>query len=136
MSGLGLEPWSIKPTHYLLYYGGFDLVSHTSSVVCVNFIYFQSFCQKFVLMSGLGLEPWSTKPTDYLLYYGGFDLVSHTTYVVCVNFIHKWRDLQFNVDSKRQIFEKLFMAILFTLRVFARNLLRGNRRSNIFRILF
>ena len=32
------------------------------------------------------------------------DLVSHTTYVVCVNFIHKWRDLQFKVGSKRQIF--------------------------------
>ena len=27
------------------------------------------------------------------------DLVSHTTSVVCVNFIHKWRDLQFKVDS-------------------------------------
>ena len=40
------------------------------------------------------------------------DLVSHTTYVVCVNFIQKWRDLQFKVDS---FFEKLFMAILFTL---------------------
>ena len=53
------------------------------------------------------------------------DLVPHTTYVVCVNFIHKWRDL-----SRRQttdFFEKLFMAMLFTLRVFARNLLRGNR---------
>ena len=33
-------------------------------------------------------------------------------------------------------FEKFFMAILFTLRVFARNLLRGNRRRNIFRISF
>ena len=32
------------------------------------------------------------------------DLVFHTTYVVCVNFKHKWRDLQFKVDSKRQIF--------------------------------
>ena len=31
------------------------------------------------------------------------DLVFHTTYVVCVNFIHKWRDLQFKVDSDRQI---------------------------------
>ena len=39
------------------------------------------------------------------------DLVFHTTYVVCVNFIHKWRDLQFKVDSKRQNFEKLSMAI-------------------------
>ena len=53
------------------------------------------------------------------------DLASHTTYVVCVSFIHKWWDLQFKVDSKRQIFKKLFMAILFTLRVFARNPLRG-----------
>ena len=33
------------------------------------------------------------------------DLVSHTTYVVCVNFIHKWRHLQFKVDSERQIWE-------------------------------
>ena len=66
------------------------------------------------------------------------DQVSHTTYVVCVNFRHKWRDLQFKVDSELQIFffEKLFMAILFTLRVFARNLLGGNRRRNTFRILF
>ena len=32
------------------------------------------------------------------------DLVSHTNYVVCVNFIYKWRDLQFKVDSERQIF--------------------------------
>ena len=36
------------------------------------------------------------------------DLVSHTTCVVCVNFIHKWRDLQFKVDSKRQIFWHFF----------------------------
>ena len=35
-----------------------------------------------------------------------------------------------------RFFEKLFMAILFTLRVFARNLLRGNRRKNTFRISF
>ena len=33
------------------------------------------------------------------------DLVPHATYVVCVNFIHKWRDLQFKVDSERQIWE-------------------------------
>ena len=54
---------------------------------------------------------------------------------MCVNFIHKWRGLQFKVDSERQIFEKLFMAILFTLRDFAKNLLRGNRRRNTFRCL-
>ena len=28
------------------------------------------------------------------------DSVSHATYVVCINFIHKWRDLQFKVDSE------------------------------------
>ena len=38
------------------------------------------------------------------------DLVSHTTYVVCVNF--KWRDLQFKVDSERQIFWETFHGIL------------------------
>ena len=36
------------------------------------------------------------------------DLVSHIIYVVYVNFIHKWRDLRFKVDSKRQIFWKTF----------------------------
>ena len=37
------------------------------------------------------------------------NLVSHTTYVVgCVNFIHKWQDLQFKVDSERQIFWETF----------------------------
>ena len=48
------------------------------------------------------------------------DLVSHTTYGV----------------GGYLIFEKLFMAILFTHRVFVRNLLRGNRRRNNFRMLF
>ena len=37
-----------------------------------------------------------------------YGIASHTTYVVCVNFIHKWWDLQFTVDSERQIFEKHF----------------------------
>ena len=38
--------------------------------------------------------------------------------------------------SNDRFFEKLFMAILFTLRVFARNLLRGNRRRNTLSISF
>ena len=63
-------------------------------------------------------------------------LVSHTTYVVCVNFIHKWRDLQFKVDSERHIFLRNFSWHLITHRVFARNLLRGNRCRNTFRISF
>ena len=51
---------------------------------------------------------------------GIIDIVSHTTYVVCVNFMHKWRDLQFKVDSERQIFfEKLFLLLSeFLLEIF------------------
>ena len=66
------------------------------------------------------------------------DLVSHTTYVVCVNFIRGWRDLQFKADSERQIFflRNFSWQFYSTLRVFPRNLLRGNYRRNTFRILF
>ena len=64
------------------------------------------------------------------------DLVSHPTFVACVNFLHKWLHLQFKVDSERQIFEKIFMAILFTLGIFPRNILRWNRRRNVFCNLF
>ena len=44
------------------------------------------------------------------------------------------RNIQFTIDSERQVFWKLFMAYLlvFILRVFARNLLKGSRRRNIF----
>ena len=47
-------------------------------------------------------------------------------------------DGNYNLMStlNERFFEKLFMAILFTLRAFVRNLLRGNRRRNTFRILF
>ena len=44
----------------------------------------------------------------YNLSVGIIDLISHTTYIVCVNFMHKWRNLQFKVDSERQIFWKTF----------------------------
>ena len=42
--------------------------------------------------------------TFYVALQMGEDLVSHTTYIVCVNFIHKCWELQFKVDSERQIF--------------------------------
>ena len=48
-----------------------------------------------------------------------------TTYVACVNCKYKWRDIQFKVDAFHGNF-------IFTVRVFARNLLRGNRRKNTF----
>ena len=78
----------------------------------------------YLLETGLCLHiyNWSLQPRI-------IDLISHTTYIVSVNFVHMWRDLQFKVDSERQIFEKLFTAVLFTLRVFARNLLSGNRQK-------
>ena len=50
-------------------------------------------------------------------------------------FISKWRDLKFKVNTERQIFEEIFIANLFTLRVFATNLLRGNRVEIFFNIL-
>ena len=62
------------------------------------------------------------------------DLASHTTYVMCINF-YTWVMglLQFNIDAERQIFPNFFfMAILFTLRVFVRNLLEGSPRGNMF----
>ena len=55
----------------------------------------------------------------------GYDLASHNTSVA--------RDLQFKVDSERQIFERLFKAELFTFRAFARYeyLLRESPQRNI-----
>ena len=56
------------------------------------------------------------------------DLVSQTAYVVCVNFIHKFRDLQFEVDSERKIFFKtLCMAIFLYSQSFCQK--SGERKS-------
>ena len=61
------------------------------------------------------------------------NLVSHTTYVVCVIFLYiSGGTYSLKSIPNDRFFEKLFMAILFTHRVFARNLLRGNRRKNTF----
>ena len=48
-------------------------------------------------------------------------LASHTTYVVCRNII----------NENDRFLRNFFMTILFTLRVFARNLQKGSRRRNI-----
>ena len=37
-----------------------------------------------------------------------YGLASHISHVECVNCIYQWRELQFNVESERQIFKKLF----------------------------
>ena len=61
-----------------------------------------------------------------------YGLASHTTHAVNVNFIRERRELQFNVDSERQIFENLFHGNFIYSQSFCRNLLRGSRRRNIF----
>ena len=48
------------------------------------------------------------------------DLVCHITYIACVNFLHKWQNIPFQVVSKWQIFEELFIATLYSLRIFAK----------------
>ena len=56
--------------------------------------------------------------------------------MLCVLILYISR-CQFKVDSKWQIFLRNFsLQFLFTLIVFARNLLRGNSRRNTFRISF
>ena len=66
------------------------------------------------------------------------DLHSHTTYVVFVNCIHKWRDLQFKVDSERQIFwQTSSWQFYFNAQSFCqKSAERGNRRRNILFSIF
>ena len=42
-----------------------------------------------------------------------FYIHTYTIHVVCVNFVREWWNLQFNVDSERQIFETFFHGSLF-----------------------
>ena len=55
-----------------------------------------------------------------------YDLVFTPLMLCALLCIHEWRDLQFKIDAELQIFEKLLLANLFTLKVFTRNLLRGS----------
>ena len=73
------------------------------------------------------IRNWSLQPFSQ-----DYDLAFHTIYVVCVNFIHEWRNPQFKVDRTTDFLTNFFMTGLFTLRVFAKNLVRGSRRRNIF----
>ena len=57
-------------------------------------------------------------------------ILLHYLVFYSTNNIHEWRDLQFKVDSERQIFEKLFIAIFFYSKNFYQKAL--SRRRNIF----
>ena len=54
-------------------------------------------CQQY-FMAKLNTRNWSLQPFSLDYYPASF-----TIYLVCVHFIHEWRDLQFKVDSERQI---------------------------------
>ena len=104
------------------------LFSNFMSNVC------STFALSVIYVDNTYIHNWSLQPFRIRI----IDLVSHTTYVVCTHFIHKLRDLQSKSTPNDRFFEKIFMALSLTLRVrvFARNLLRGNRQRNAFRILF
>ena len=65
------------------------------------------------------------------------DLVSHTTYVVCGNFIHKWRDLQFKVDTDLQNFWQTFHGKFINTQCFCKKSAeRIFSKKSLFSILF
>ena len=77
------------------------------------------------------IHNWSLQPFS-LDYWPSF---SH--HLCCVLILYKsGGTYSLKSTSNDRFFKKLFMVILFTLRVFDRNLLRGNRRRNTFRISF
>ena len=60
----------------------------------------------------------------------GLRVVSYTTSVLSV--IYEWRNLLFNIDSDQQILMKLSIAILFSLRVFVRNIAEWKLAEKLF----
>ena len=93
------------------FFHDYDIASHTTHVVCGSLHKLVERCQ----------IAWSWWPVDITIHTYIIDNYNHSvSHIVCVNFIHQWQDLQFKVDSERQIFKKLFMPIFFTLRVFPR----------------
>ena len=64
---------------------------------------------------------WSLEPFSW-----NYDLASHTTDAVCINFTHVWRSLQYMYNRIRTTY------FYFARQFFAGNLLRENRRRNIY----
>ena len=80
-----------------------------------------------MIAEALSMQYIKSKVHTYLLTYliGHYNpsvriiaLVSHTTYVMCVNSMLKWWDLQFKVDSERQIFWETFHGNFYLLSEF------------------
>ena len=129
---------SNKPTHYLLDHGDFIRIHTDFNIIEPPLLKYHQSLKLLIILIILSkmydVVDWfwifitqhidtyiigHCKPSARII-----DLVSHTAYIMCVNSIHKWRDLQFKVDSKRQTFWETF------------HLLVGNRRRNSFCILF
>ena len=78
--------------------------------------------QTYFIWQKRNVRNWSLQPFSQ-----DYDLSSHTTHVVCVNLIHVFRELRWLRTT--DFLKNFFMAGLF---IFASNLLRENRRWNIF----
>ena len=132
-----IHNWSLKPFTFsnLLYSYFIALKKALSQPIYLSLCNVRTSWRQSVLQNwNLEMVLNYTRKSTYNPSVRIIDLVSRTIYVVCVNFILKWRDLQSTLNDR--FFEKLFMAILFTLGVYVRNLLIGNRRRNTFCILF
>ena len=70
-------------------------------------------CQLNVTTIHTYIHNWPLQPFSQ-----DYGLASHATHVVCVNFIRERRDIQFNVDSERQIFEKFFHGSFIYFQIF------------------
>ena len=77
------------------------------------------------------IHNWSLEPSIRII-----NLVSHTIMLCVLILCISGGTYSLKSTPNDRFFEKLFIVILFTLRVSARNLLRGNRRRNNFHILF
>ena len=118
--------WSLQPFNQ-----DYDLAFHTTYVVCVNVMhgwrdFWETFHENFIYSNSSYIHNWPLKPFSHV-----YDQASHTTYVVYVNFM-TGEIYSLKSTSYDRFLRSFFMAILFTLRAFKRNLLKWSRRRNIF----
>ena len=138
----GSTPGRIGAPHFFLtlkvcdkiYSGGYKNSKLRLCIIYVNFTYmFITYCIHKVhtfLVKSKYIHNWPLQPSSQD-YWPSF---SH--HLCCVLILYISGGTYSLKSTSNDRFEKLFMAILFTLKVFARNLLRGNRRRNTFRISF
>ena len=92
-----------------------------------TYVEFQSHTLETTKFVHTYIHNWSLQPFSQ-----DFGLASHNTHVVCINFIREWWDYSSTSILNDRLFENFFIAILFTLRVFAKSLLRGKSPQKYF----